>query len=71
MMDLGADSEEKHEPASDIDIVVVESLKVLGREWPIREATAERTRRNVGLVPKSDIMRVELSRSGGPILSIR
>jgi hypothetical protein len=35
----GADSEEKHEPASDIDTVaVVESLKVLDPKWPIREA---------------------------------
>jgi hypothetical protein len=34
-----ADSEEKHEPASDIDTVaVVESLKVLDPKWPIREA---------------------------------
>jgi hypothetical protein len=35
---LGADSEEKHEPASDIDTVAVDSLKVLDPEWPIREA---------------------------------
>ena len=36
---LGADSEEKHEPVSDIDTVaVVESLKVLDPKWPIREA---------------------------------
>ena len=35
---LGADSEEKHEPASDIDAVVVDSLKVLDPERPIREA---------------------------------
>ena len=35
----GADSEEKHEPVSDIDTaVVVDSLKVLDPEWPIREA---------------------------------
>jgi hypothetical protein len=34
----GAKSEEKHEPASDIDIVVVDSLKALDPEWPIREA---------------------------------
>ena len=37
---LGADSEEKHEPASDIDTaVVVDSLKVLDPNRPIREAT--------------------------------
>ena len=36
---FGADSEEKHEPVSDIDTaVVVDSLKVLDPEWPIREA---------------------------------
>jgi hypothetical protein len=36
---LGADSEEKHEPVSDIDAIVVDSLKALDPEWPIREAT--------------------------------
>ena len=35
---LGAVSEEKHEPASDIDTVVVDSLKALDLKWPIREA---------------------------------
>ena len=35
---LGADSEEKHEPVSDIDTVVVDSLKVLDPKLPIREA---------------------------------
>ena len=34
----GADSEEKHEPVSDIDTVVVDGLKALDPEWPIREA---------------------------------
>jgi hypothetical protein len=34
---LGADSEEKHEPVSDIDTVAVDSLKVLDPERPIRE----------------------------------
>jgi hypothetical protein len=33
----GADSEEKHEPVSDIDTIVVDSLKALDPEWPIRE----------------------------------
>jgi hypothetical protein len=27
----------KHEPVSDIDAVVVDSLKALDPEWPIRE----------------------------------
>ena len=35
---LGADSEEKHEPATDIDTVVVDSLKALDPQRPIREA---------------------------------
>ena len=35
---LGADSEEKHEPASDIDTALMDSLKVLDPERPIREA---------------------------------
>jgi hypothetical protein len=34
-----AESEEKHEPVSDIDTAVVDSLKALDLEWPIREAT--------------------------------
>ena len=33
----GADSEEKHEPASDIDTAWMDSLKVLDPEGPIRE----------------------------------
>ena len=46
---LGADSEEKHEPASDIDTAGVDGLKVLDPDRPIREAdiaTAERRRRS-------------------------
>jgi hypothetical protein len=46
----GADSEEKHEPVSDIDTVVVDSLKALDPEWPIREA---------------DIGRIEILQCGG------
>jgi hypothetical protein len=34
---LGTVSEEKHEPVSDIDTAVVDSLKVLDPERPIRE----------------------------------
>ena len=33
----GADSEEKHEPASDTDTAVVDSLKALDPKRPIRE----------------------------------
>jgi len=39
---LGADSEEKREPVSDIETAVVDSLKVLDPERPIREADIER-----------------------------
>jgi len=35
---LGADSEDKREPSSNIDTVVVDSLKALAPERPIREA---------------------------------
>jgi hypothetical protein len=37
----GADSEEKHEPVRDIDTVVVDSLKALDLERPIREAEVD------------------------------
>ena len=38
---LGADSEEKHEPASGVDTESVDSLKALDPERPIREADIE------------------------------
>ena len=38
----GADSEEKQEPASDIDTALVDSLKVLDPKGPIREADMPR-----------------------------
>ena len=38
---LGADSEEKREPVSDINIAAVDSLKVLDPNRPIREADIE------------------------------
>jgi hypothetical protein len=34
---LGADSEEKHEPVSDVDTAAADSLKVLDPKRPIRE----------------------------------
>jgi hypothetical protein len=45
----GADSEEKHEPASDIDTAWMDSLKVLDPEGPIREADIGQLRRHRGL----------------------
>src|ERR1700685_4667063 len=52
----GADSEEKHEPVSDIDTdVVVVGLKGLDPEWPIREAIgAKRTSSRHHLSVKND-----------------
>src|SRR6516225_186326 len=44
---LGADSEEKHEPVSDIDTAVADSLKVLDLKRPIREADIRVTRHHV------------------------
>src|SRR6266481_5421298 len=52
---LGADSEEKHEPVSDIDTVAVDSLKALDPEWPIREADVHPRSCYVANVPVSDI----------------
>jgi hypothetical protein len=51
----GADSEEKHEPVSDIDTAVVDSLKALDPKRPIREADIFRAGRHVGFVPDSDM----------------
>jgi len=48
---LGADSEEKHEPASDIDTVVVDGLKALDPKWPIREADIKLTDRHISYGP--------------------
>jgi hypothetical protein len=48
---LGGESEEKREPASDVDIAEVDSLKVLDPEWPIREADFTGSRRDVSDVP--------------------
>ena len=36
--EFGADSEEKHEPVSDIDTAALDSLKALDPKRPIREA---------------------------------
>ena len=41
---LGADSEEKREPVRDIDTAVVDSLKVVDPNRPIREAEVRRPR---------------------------
>src|SRR6266404_9964038 len=52
----GAESEEKHEPASDTDTATpVDSLKVLDPKRPIREADIFRVRWHVSKVPNSDM----------------
>ncbi len=48
---LGADSEEKREPVSDIDTAVVDSLKALDPNRPIREADIHCGSWNVRYVP--------------------
>jgi hypothetical protein len=48
---LGADSEEKREPVSDINTCAVDSLKVLDPERPIREADITEHRLPVRFVP--------------------
>jgi hypothetical protein len=44
---VSAYSEEKHEPVSDINIAIVDSLKALDPKRPIREADIGRSRLNV------------------------
>ena len=45
------ETEEKHEPASDIETALMDSLKALDPEGPIREADIVRRARHVGKVP--------------------
>jgi hypothetical protein len=49
---LGAESEEKREPVSDIDTGVVDSLKALDPERPIREADVDPRSCDVAKVPQ-------------------
>src|ERR1700688_4272998 len=58
---LGADSEEKHEPASDIDTALMDSLKVLDPEGPIREADIALTRDNVRVRPFAIVGRAKFA----------
>src|SRR5205823_7887471 len=62
---LGAESGEKREPASDIDTGVVDSLKALDPEWPIREADIDRRGEHVRLY------QIPLIRTRGPIGAVR
>ena len=60
---LSADSEEKHEPASDIDTGGMDSLKALDPNRPIREADICDATSDVCFTPHSD------HESGHPALS--
>ena len=62
---LGADSEEKHEPVSDIDTAAADSLKVLDPKRPIREADSALQQYPpnliaVVLLPRSHAVRISL-----------
>jgi hypothetical protein len=57
MEGLGADSEEKHEPAGNIDTAVMNSLKVLDPNRPIREATELQTSWIGSFVPLAEVRR--------------
>jgi hypothetical protein len=56
---LGADSEEKHEPVSDIDTAAADSLKVLDPKRPIREAEVARPRSKVRFWTGKAVLSVE------------
>jgi len=51
----GADSEEKHEPAGDIDTVVMDSLKALDPNRPIREADISGPGRYLAFAPIAEV----------------
>ena len=61
---LGADSEEKHEPASDID-TMVDSLKVLDPKRPIREADKFGAGQHFAFVPGAEVNRIDILNVGG------
>ena len=50
----GAESEEKREPASDINTATLDSLKALDPNRPIREADIHGREQHVRIVPKAD-----------------
>ena len=58
---LGAESEEKREPVSDIDTRVVDSLKALDPSRPIREADKCSATGNVGYGPIADMRRYSVT----------
>jgi hypothetical protein len=62
-----ADSEEKHEPVSDIDIAVVDSLKALDPKRPIGEADIQCFSRQVGFGPKPHMASTRLHLQNGQL----
>jgi hypothetical protein len=52
----GAESEEKREPASDINTATLDSLKALDPNRPIREADMAPYNRDVRFVPKDGVI---------------
>ncbi len=65
---LGADSEEKREPVGDIDIAVLDSLKVLDPRRPIREGDMAATFCHVRFTPNNGH---GLKRPGCPLCANR
>src|SRR3974390_675083 len=66
----GADSEEKREPASDINIGAVDSLKALDPERPIREADINYRERYVGFdVRRTISLAIRKARMNGHLCS--
>src|SRR6476659_3418905 len=63
----GADSEEKHEPASDIDTALMDSLKVLDPEGPIREADMPQAPAATEDKVMSKILEIPIARRFSPI----
>jgi len=61
---LGADSGEKREPASDIDTAMVDSLKALDPNRPIREA-------DIGALVYSITLSARASTVGGTVMPSR
>src|SRR5437879_8828194 len=54
---IGADSEEKHEPVSDIDTVVVDSLKALDPKRPIKALDPKRPIREADMTLRTRYVR--------------
>jgi hypothetical protein len=72
---VAAESQAKHEPASDVDTAVMDSLKALDLNRPIREADISLSRRYVCFTPESGHCRATVgcplfAKSGHQLLRI-